>query len=110
MCTEFYIVFNCCADLNNTIFTVNVVESRTVQCGPGDQGSTVGLSCEFCYGLNSCNNSLITCINTTITDSLSEVEEAGTYCYRVTAFIDGLPVAVIQDSFTYRGASLKCMH
>jgi hypothetical protein len=61
-----------------------------------------GLSCEFCIEINNvfpCYNLENNASSSTANTALTNLEE-GTYRYRVTAFLDDVPVASIYDSFS----------
>ena len=73
--------------------------NQTVRCAQQSE-EFESFECEFCYGpVISCQN-LTTCIivnsSATPLTPLTEV----TYCYRATARVNGVPVAVIQDTFS----------
>ncbi len=78
---------------------------RRVTCRKG-QGlsSEQSFSCAFCHSSNASCQGTMTCIqvlDSTNTVALPMLSE-GTYCYRATAFIDGRPAAVVQDTFNIR--------
>ena len=54
--------------------------------------------CEFCYYL--CDSEDVKCVNDTNSAMTSlDAPEGGTYCYRITAFINGEAIALVEDSF-----------
>lgn len=74
-----------------------------VTCTKG-QGLSPGqsFSCDFCHSsTNSCQGTM-SCwqgLDSTNTLALPRLSE-GTYCYRATAFVNGSPAAVVQDTFS----------
>lgn len=59
-------------------------------------------SCQFCIEINAafiCYNLENSASNSEANAALTDLGE-GTYLYRVTAFLDGIPVASISDFFS----------
>ena len=88
-------------DTRNQVFSVSLdttnIENQTVACSllSGDAGT---FECEFCYSAgDSCQN--LTCISATGTPTLLPSLTEPTYCYRATARVNGMAVAVIEDVF-----------
>ena len=72
--------------------------NQNVACTRLTRESAGTFECEFCYSEgDSCQN--ITCIQATETPTLLPNLTELTYCYRVTASINGIAVAVIEDTF-----------
>ena len=78
-----------------------------VECSQsGSIGSGRSFKCEFCYNFGRSCQSSLTCMDvipgsgsaTLLPSSLAE----GTYCYRATAIVDGIPARMIQDTFSIR--------
>ena len=97
------------SDTNNQALSLILIttnpNNQIVRCNQHSEefGS---FECEFCYDPGiSCQN-LTTCItvNSSAT-SLTQLTEV-TYCYRATAKVNGIPVAVIQDTFSTGKARL----
>ena len=90
------------SDIRNEVFALTLVTANSVNQTVGCAlllGGTGKFECEFCYSTDtSCLN--LTCItvgtSAAILPSLTEV----THCYRVTAKVNGNPVAVIQGTFS----------
>lgn len=85
--------------------------SIEVECSQGQaslSNSTQSFACEFCYSStngSACHRSSITDWTCNLLDNRAVSVSAlnkGMYCYRATAFIDGSPTAVVQDSFNIR--------
>ena len=61
-------------------------------------GVTGTFECELCYSAgDSCQS--LACIPATGTPTLLPNLTELTYCYRATASINGIPVAIIEDTF-----------
>ena len=92
--------------------------TMTVKCSPGPSALGQSFECEFCYDSDSsCQNHLLTCHtldSSSFTTSLTSLTEE-TYCYRATARINGISVAVTQDTFNYilrqqgQGIYMQCL-
>ena len=72
------------------------------------RSSRQNFRCDFCYASddsNSCQDPNVPMICNEVLDgttwTLPTLSE-GTYCYRATAVVDGIPVAVVQDTFSVR--------
>ena len=96
------VIINTCTDTRNPIFSLTLdttnIGNQTVACIllSGEAGT---FECEFCYSAgDSCQN-LSTCIPATETPTLLPNLTELTYCYRATASVNGIAVAVIQDTF-----------
>ena len=95
----FIMYFN--TDTRNQVFSVSLdttnIENQTIACSllPGKAGT---FECEFCYSTgDSCQN--LTCISAARTPTLLPSLTEPTYCYRATARVNGMAVAVIEDVF-----------
>ena len=100
ICTSHW-YFN--ADITNQMIslilnTTNNPGSQSVACSQVSEEAG-RFECDFCYSAgDSCQN-LTTCISATVTPTLLPSLTELTYCYRATASINGVAVAVIQDTF-----------
>ena len=87
-------------DTRNQIFSLILdtteIDNQSVACTQNEAAGT--FECEFCYSAgDSCQ--ILACIPATGTPTrLPNLTEL-TYCYRATASINGIAVAVIQDTF-----------
>ena len=90
-------------DIRNQMFslildTTNTPGSQFVVCTQVSE-EVETFECEFCYSVgDSCQN-LTTCISVNGTPTLLPNLTELTYCYRATASINDVAVAVIQDTF-----------
>ena len=73
-------------------------DDRVVTCTQIMQESGL-LFCIFCYRIGTCEEPAV-CLNVTASTATPINIADGTYCYHVTAFHNGVPVALIQDYFT----------
>ena len=99
------------SDTNNQALSLILIttnpNNQTVRCNQQLEGFG-SFECEFCYGPGASCQDLATCItaNNSAT-SLTPLTEV-TYCYRATARVNGIPVAVIQDTFgTGKSGTMK---
>ena len=76
-----------------TLDTTNI-GNQTVACS----GEAETFKCEFCFTTgDTCQN--LACIPATGTPTLLPSLTELTYCYRATASVNGIAIAVIQDTF-----------
>ena len=83
--------------ISSLILDTTTTGNQTVACIllSGEAGT---FECEFCYSAGySCLN--LTCIPATTTPTLLPNLTELTYCYRATASVNGIAIAVIQDTF-----------
>ena len=80
------------------ILNTTIPDNQTVACAQLSGGMET-FECEFCYSAgDSCQN-LTTCISAAVTPTLLPSLTELTYCYHATASVNGVAVAVIQDTF-----------
>ena len=91
------------SDIRNEVFALTLATAnsvnQTVGCAPLLEGSGT-FECEFCYGSGTSCQDFTTClaVNNSVT-SLPKLTEVA-YCYRATARVNGIPVVVVQDTFS----------